>query len=207
MTTQRAVTKTTKKVVVIFDISSSTSILENLLINEQQTKWRNLLIGLKSFLRTKSDELDFITYKFIGDGWILLFPIDCDGVVLLNFISELCEKYNELIKIVEEALSTSINNMGLTFGIDKGTVIYMTMNRTKEYVGRPINIASRLQGSIKDRDKYPQGKVLLSKYTFNDFTKSQRIIIKSKYKVSDVKRNLKNVLNGDNYLCKKIALF
>ena len=32
-------------------------------------------------------------YKFTGDGWILLFPLDTDGAALIAFLERLCRFY------------------------------------------------------------------------------------------------------------------
>jgi len=58
---------------VFFDICSSTTILEDLLRTDNQVRWRNLLILLKKFLSAEAKTQPFLLYKFIGDGWILLF--------------------------------------------------------------------------------------------------------------------------------------
>jgi len=39
--------------------------------------------------------------------------------------------------------------MGLTFGVDSGDLIKLEMNDQIEYVGRPLNVAARLQGAAK----------------------------------------------------------
>lgn len=40
--------------------------------------------------------------------------------------------------------------MGLTFGADKGQMIRLFMSNQREYIGRPLNIAARLQAAVKD---------------------------------------------------------
>lgn len=61
------------RIVVISDICTSTGILEDLLRSESQVRWRNLLIGLKELLFCSVNQLRFVPYKFVGDGWVLLF--------------------------------------------------------------------------------------------------------------------------------------
>jgi hypothetical protein len=56
-----------RRLVVVFDISSSTSILEELKQCDRLAIWRNLLIELKDFLDALG--LDLEIYKFMGDGW------------------------------------------------------------------------------------------------------------------------------------------
>lgn len=206
MTNTGTKTKYTKKTVVVFDICSSTTILENLLYNEQQTKWRNLIIGLKTFLSNQAEKVGFEIYKFVGDGWILMFPENFHGLDLIDFLFELCERYSKLFKRVEHFLSCDIQKTGLTIGVDKGTVIYLVMNGKREYIGKPINIAARLQGAIKDKDENPENKVLISRSVFSDFSTTEQEKIEKFYETTDEKRNLRNVSNGANFRCIKVNL-
>ena len=67
--------------------------MEDLLRTENILRWRNLLINLKKYLVSASKKLNFVLYKFTGDGWILLFDSKYDGGKILNFLSELSGKY------------------------------------------------------------------------------------------------------------------
>lgn len=206
MIRRTSITKTARKIVVVFDITSSTRILENLLYNEKQTHWRDLLIHLKTFITNQSENFDFDIYKFIGDGWILLFPEDFDGFEIIDFLYELSDKFKKRYITVEKHLNIKVNNVGLTFGIDKGTLIYLTMNGLREYIGKPINVATRLQGAIIDKDKYPQNKVLISKNTYSDFSAKAQKDISNKFNVSDESRKLKNILKEEDFWCVKVSL-
>lgn len=62
-----------QKCVVVFDICSSTTILEDLLRSDSEKRWRDLLIDIKRFLVAQREVREFEIYKFMGDGWILLF--------------------------------------------------------------------------------------------------------------------------------------
>ncbi|HEU0047518.1 MAG: hypothetical protein DMG61_21905 [Acidobacteria bacterium] len=54
-----------RKTVVVFDICSSTTILEDLKESDNQQQWRNLLIGLKNFLvEEREGYVPFDLYKF-----------------------------------------------------------------------------------------------------------------------------------------------
>lgn len=203
MTSTKERKKTVKKIVLYFDICSSCSILEDLLRTENQKRWRDLLIGLKNFLRRKGEKPNYEIYKFLGDGWILLFESELKGKELIEFLKELCLEFKKQYnKRVEPVIETKIDVVGMTFGLDTGTLVYMTMNGRKEYMGRPLNIAARLQGSVKDKDSKPQYKVLMSKTLFTSFTDS----LKKEYKITNVTRNLRNISGGKNYLCKKLVL-
>jgi len=203
MKTQTSSQRTVKRLVVVFDICSSTLILEDLLRTENQQLWRNLLVSQKNLLRNKREELNFEMYKFLGDGWILLFNQKVNGIKLFDFLKLLSLHFFKRYKqLVEPVINSKISYIGLTFGIDKGTLIYMTMNGRREYIGRPLNVATRLQGSIKDKDPLPQYKVLMSKSVYADFGDK----VANRYSVQNVTRTLRNISGGEKYLCKKLKL-
>lgn len=194
--------KKVEKVVAIFDFCSSTTILEDLYKSESEKCWCNLLITFKNYLRKKSKNSDFNIYKFTGDGWILLFDSNYDSLKLFGLLESLCVKYKKLFKKnIKPVLSVKIKSTGITFGIDKGTLVQLTMNKKKEYMGRPLYIATRLQSAIRDKDPQPQGKVLMSNKAYKAMQD-----LKEKYKAKDVSRTLKNISDGNKYLCKKITL-
>jgi len=206
MTLKTSEPKTTEKTVVVFDICSSTAILEDLMLNEKLKRWRNLLIGIKNFLRTESADVGFEIYKFLGDGWILLFPVDVNGDALIQFLANLNNKFRNLYRKVDAVLTTRVPTVGLTFGIDKGTLMYLIMNKKREYIGRPLNIAVRLQGSLKDNDDNPQYKGLISRTVYDEFNKDTKRRLVRTHKVVKVKRKLRNIARGDNYRCMKLRL-
>ncbi len=72
------------------------------------------------------------------------------------------------------------------------------MDGKDEYIGRPLNVAARLQGAIKDKDKHPQGKVLLSKTAYV----RMQAELKGQFPVDDVTRTLRNISGGANYHAK-----
>ncbi|MEW6660696.1 MAG: hypothetical protein AB1424_18800 [Thermodesulfobacteriota bacterium] len=194
-----------RKIVLFFDICSSTSILEELNRTENQLLWRNLLIGVKKYLKSKYRKMDFEIYKFIGDGWILLFEPRREGLEILTFIRELSAKFISLYnRQIKDVLTIRIQNIGLTFGMDIGSCIRLIMNQRPEYTGRPLVVAARLQGAIEQRDKRPQNKMLISNNLYATF--SDRRSIEEKFKITPVQRNLKNIFGGENYECKKIKL-
>ena len=144
MTSKHDRLKKSPKMVLVLDICSSTLILEDLLRTENEEKWRNLLILLKEFLRKESESHRFDIYKFVGDGWILLFDPTFNTKILFDLLKRLCEKYEKLfIESIEPVLSIDIQNKGITFGLDKGTLVRIVMNGKVEYIGRPVNLAAR----------------------------------------------------------------
>ena len=203
VTSKSEETVVVKRIVVFFDICSSTSILEDLVRTENQKLWRDLLIDLKDYLRRKRSSLRFELYKFLGDGWILLFDARSDGLEIFEFLEALSEKFLSLYEQhVKSVLTVRIPVVGITSGMDIGSCISLVMNQQREYTGRPLNVAARLQGAIAQRDSKPQNKILLSNNlyaTFKDRTKIQR-----KYKVWHVTRELKNISGGEDYCCVKV---
>ena len=204
MTEEKDIPKVYQKLVLFFDICSSTSILEDLIRSERQKHWRNVIIALKNFLREERQKYNFEIYKFIGDGWILLFEPDFSANDLFNFLKKLCKKYDTLYKDkIEGVLASDVGNVGITFGLEKGSLMRVVMNSRVEYIGRALNVAARLQDAIKDKDSKPQGKVLMSKSVYEDF----KTALSSNYRIVDVKRDLRNISGGENYHAKKLLLF
>jgi class 3 adenylate cyclase len=181
-----------EKVVVFFDICSSTTILEDLLETE----------NMKTFLQTRGTQDEFIAYKFIGDGWVLLFPPDVSGSALVNFLTRLSDVFSTAFrKRVIPLLQNIPDVVGLTFGVDKGPLIKITMNEQVEYIGRALNVAARLQGAIKDKDENPAYKVLISKHAYNGLQISPRA-----HKVQEVTRRLRNIRNNQRINLVKLTL-
>jgi len=203
MSTENSPAKIVNKVVVVFDICSSTRILEDLLQTENHEKWKNLLIGLKKFLIDRAnDEKDFIIYKFLGDGYILLFDWDYPADDILTLLSDLCVWFDDRYsRTVRRFLDSTPNVEGMTFGIDRGKLVRITMQNKPEYVGRAINVAARLQGSVEIKNRNPSSKALLSRHYYSSVKASL-----SGYKVFSAKRKLRNVGNGGVINCNKVLL-
>lgn len=188
--------KREEKYVLVFDICSSTKIVERLLLEDHQDSWPKLLKNIEKFLRKESKSLGFEIYKFIGDGWILLFNTNLPPNEMLSFIDRLNVKYADAYnKVIRKILPTRIDKIGITFGLDTGQLYRFLMSGRPEYTGRPLIIAARLQGAIKDKDKNPEGKVLMSKSVYRKI----RGYISEGYKVWKVNRNLRNVVGGEKY--------
>jgi len=76
-------------IVVAFDICVSSDIIEELILKGDVDRFCGFLIKLKKYLVTAQKGVTFDPYKFTGDGWILLFPPDTEGNVLLTFLRDL----------------------------------------------------------------------------------------------------------------------
>jgi len=202
MTTTKEIPFIEKKIVITFDICSSTVIIEDLHKTENIIRWRDFLIWMKNYLRIKSKDMNFNIYKFTGDGWILLFDYDFPGDDLVNFLQDFCAQFKmRYKKRIESFLETPPSSPGLTFGIDRGSLIKFVMNDQIEYVGRAINVACRLQGAIKDKDDLPQYKALITKHLFQNILYPLDTL-----KHVEVKRKLRNISGGDDVRCVKLFL-
>ena len=191
-----------KHIVLTFDICSSTDILEDLHRTENIKEWRDFIIWIKQYLTKKSKTEDFILYKFTGDGWILLFDFNYLGEDLIDFLEDFCDEFHSRLKTkILDILETPPDVIGLTFGMDRGTLVKIRMNKIDEYVGRAINVACRLQGAIKDKDSAPQYKILMTNHLYN-FLKDDLL----DYRCVDAKRKLRNIAGDKVVRCKKIFL-
>lgn len=197
MTRPRDQTTLARKIVVVFDICSSTLIVEDLKSTDNLQCWRDLLIDLKSFLRDKSENLQYEIYKFVGDGWVLLFPPYTTKDILLDFLSDLMQAfYGYFDEHVSELLQRRPESLGITVGVDLGELIVLEMNEQEEYLGRAINVACRLQAATKLLPGGFSGKALFSKNAFNSMTGGRE-----EFRVEEVRVPLRNISNGENYEC------
>ena len=69
-------------------------------------------------------------YKFLGDGWILLFITTASGENILHYLERLCKFYSLKFKlIVEKHLEQIPDIVGITFGIEKGKLVLTVLNK------------------------------------------------------------------------------
>lgn len=189
------------KVVVAFDICSSTAILEDLLLTGNEKIWRDLLIGLEQKLQEQKQADILLPYKFTGDGWILLFPREIKGTRLIDYLEELSESFDVLFRVYVRPHLQITNKTGLTFGVDLGQLLRLEMMEKVEYVGRALNIACRLQGSLAAIDPSPAYKVLFSSTAFSSLG------VKTSLRASQpVTASLRNVMSGEGLQCVKVDL-
>ena len=140
-------------VVVAFDMCSSSDIMEELTLSGNVLRLKDFLAALKQYLASAQKDVVFDPDKFTGDGWILLFPAKTDGRVLVKFLQDLCAFFRrEFQQQVLRHLATLPSIIGLTFGVEKGPLASVKMYSQWEYIGRALNVACRLQGSVKDKD-------------------------------------------------------
>lgn len=190
-------------IVVVFDMCSSSNIIEELSQSGEIRRFKQFLKKLKRYLAKEQEIVLFDPYKFTGDGWILLFPPNTNGIALSDFLHRLCQFSSaELKRLVLPSLKYPPSLTGLTFGIDMGPVHHMTMYQQPEYIGRAINIACRLQNAVKDKGGAPANKALVSDEVFTKYFDKATL-----HKVFRVTRQLRNINRGQDYRCRKIELF
>jgi class 3 adenylate cyclase len=188
-------------IVVAFDMCSSSQIMEDLLLSGRLVALRNLILAVKAFLTKSAEELGFTIYKFMGDGWILLFPPSFDGAVLLSFLSDLCVLYREKFdRRVRRRLEEVPRQVGLKFGMDGGSLLKVIMNNKAEYIGHAINIACRLQSAIADNGENPAYRLLVSNHLYPDLGNVKA------YRPVSRKRQLRNIIGTRDYRCKELDL-
>lgn len=187
-----------EKIVLSFDICSSSSIIEDLTLTGRFKKWESFLVATRAFLTRNQFKYWFLPYKFTGDGWLLFFRSNVSGDKFFNFVLELSrdyyQRYNStILPLLENPPAIS----GITFGADVGNLLKLNFHGTPEYVGRPINIACRLMNAIKDKDPSPAYKVLLSRPLYNSLSSS---VIQG-YTFKEATRKLRNIRGGEEYKC------
>lgn len=133
------------KLIISFDIISSTAIIEDL-IARMLNPFVDLLHDMNKFLCDKSAKLGFDIYKFTGDGWILFFDINIDGKTLHEFIRDFCIEYqNKFQNGVKDNIAEHPAALGIRVGLDFGDIAKINMSGRDEFIGRPINYACRIQ--------------------------------------------------------------
>ena len=195
------------RIVVAFDLCSSSQIVEDLLLSEKFDRYETFLTCVKRWLMNWTNSHPagngrFDLYKFTGDGWILLFPAATNGKALIETMYCLCEMIQaELARHIIPSLSSVPSVLGATLGVEEGNLIRMTMNERDEYVGRALNIACRLQSAVKEKEPHPGCyKALVSSRLFNERLAKTSV----RYKVDEVTCSLRNILSGSGFACRKI---
>ena len=186
--------------VLVFDVCSSSSILENLQTNDNLVEWKKFWEGINSFLKEKSDSNKFfINYKFVGDGFILLFDIKYINEII-SFSRELAKFLNETLdELINLHVDTVPNRKGITIGIERGKLIRIDIGGVPEYCGKAINVAARLQASLKDPEHV--NKALISKRVRNDIRPSGRPTI-----FIERERKLPNLFGDSRFYCYEMDL-
>jgi len=79
----------------------SADIIEPFTLTGALDRYNELLTSIKHYLAKQQSVIPFEPYKFLGDGWILLFPGEPDGRLLLKFLRDFCDFFrDEFARIV-----------------------------------------------------------------------------------------------------------
>jgi class 3 adenylate cyclase len=191
-------------IVVVFDMCSSTRVIEALTLLQRVDLFKDFLSEFKHRLAGVQHKMPFLIYKFVGDGWVLLYPPEADGALVLDQLSDLCRVFRERFQdvVLDHLDSGNIEPIGLTFGIDVGKLLHTVMFGRDEYIGRPINIASRLQSATKTLQKGPSNMALVS----NTFYKRYLSHVAHGYPSETHTCSLPNVQSGGLFFCRTIDL-
>jgi class 3 adenylate cyclase len=190
-------------IVVAFDMCSSSNIIDDLTRSKNVQPLTMFFGELKRYLaKEQKTTTPFDPYKFTGDGWLLLFPANTDGVRLLRFLENLCLYFVvEFRRSLLPHLSHKPALVGITFGIEKGELIPMTMYGQQEYVGRAINVACRLQAALKDKGSSPAYNALVSNRVYSEYFAQTK-----PHRVRKVTRNLRNISDAAEFACRRLWL-
>ncbi len=182
-----------RRVVMVVDIRSSTSLLEDLKQTDNLAIWRNLLITLKQFLQEQHAVSGVEIYRFVGDGWILLFPEEVTKKLMMEFLNEMSIQFDMGFDYIKDFLQRRPPAVGLTFGIDSGDLVKLEMNEQPEYIGRAINVAARLQDHAKKVEPVEAYQAVFSKHSFNGMASPYNHGLH----VKTVTASLRNIAGGD----------
>lgn len=140
-----------------------------------------------------------VSAKFIillGDGFIFLYyPFKKDS--LLKFCDNLIKYVNENLQRILLENDIKPKRVGITIGIDKGTLTLMRLYGSKEYMGEAINVAARLQSSLKGPED--TNTILVSEKVYEDIRPNL-----GDRKVRQQRQVLRNLFNDKEVDCYQI---
>lgn len=190
-------------VVVAFDMCSSSSIVDDLGKRGDVQPLTVFFGEMRRYLvKEQKRSVQFELYKFVGDGWLLLFPANTDGQRLLRFLEGLCLFFAVAFRrSLLPHLSRKPAVVGISFGIERGDLVPITMDGHREYVGRAINVACRLQAALKDKGGSPAYSALVSNRVYEGYFAEA-----SAHRVRKVTRKLRNIDDGRDFECRRLWL-
>jgi len=193
------------KTVLVLDICSSSNVIEDLTLINKVGVMEDFLKAIRKIFIQILGRIAFREYKFTGDGWIFL----CSGARklsgdrFLRCLNELSIHFRARFKEqIACLLERRLDITGLTFGADQGNLVIVKLGGKIECIGRPLNIACRLQNAIKDIEDDPAYKILLSKHLFSSFTDYPD----GSYIVEKIPLELRNIRSGREYEGIKVSL-
>lgn len=191
-------------IVVFLDMCSSSKILEALAVRGRVSIFTEFVDELKVELLRVRSITNFILYKFLGDGWILLFPAETDGTKLLDALAKFSFAYQSLVEVrMLQHIDLRPEIVGLTFGVDVGDLIPSVMQGKKEFIGRALNIASRLRDAVNSQSADPAYKALVSRVFHRGYLDG----VDHGYNARPTVANLKNItVAGEHFDCVEIEM-
>jgi class 3 adenylate cyclase len=199
----RRLTISGQTIVVAFDMCSSTVIIEELTQTGNVQALKTFFSELRQYLaKAQGGAAPFDPYKFTGDGWLLLFPANTSGEHLLRFLENLSLHFAVAFqRTLLPRLARKPAVVGISVGIDKGELIPVTMQGQREYVGRAINVACRLQAAVVDKGRSPAYTALVSNRVYGDYFAQT-----TPHRVVKVTRSLRNINAGAEFECRRLWL-
>jgi class 3 adenylate cyclase len=200
-----------ERIVLVSDICSSTRFLFDLQGHGRVGSWADFLRNYSEEVRPRLRRHNVQTYKFQGDGWIYLLDTRLRYELFVQLLRDLVAAfYKTFDPRVTRRLSFAPRPKGLTFGADCGEISAIRVGGMSEWVGRPLNVACRLQRAIKDP---PPGAKNLGHAYNNQALVSSRldkqwkpIDIPGQVKVHRVRRTLRNIAGSDYTNIPKLSL-
>lgn len=184
--------------VAVFDICSSTVILEDLQQSDSQDRYGRLIDVIWAYLNSQRPFYRFQVNKFLGDGFILLFDSDVAADEIMVFLWYLTCFSNTVLQQFHDAYLDidKLPRSGITIGVASGEVYLLESQSAPdgEVFGRPINLACRFQSSSNQPDQVNQ--VVVSREFFNSI---QNSTIRNQLKRTT--RALHNVSGDKNVKC------
>lgn len=190
------------KMVVTLDICSSSHIFENLLKRSRIDVWKDTLIDIQDYIFREAQKRGAEIYKFTGDGWIILFDPPYLEKQILKLLTGLNRHYESIYEsnvFVQIDIPPRIS--GMTFGLDEGQLLKMKMLDQIEYIGRPLNIACRLQGVINDIDINGGYRAFLSHIAYHLLKQDA-----DSYFPDPTARLLKNISDKPDFKCHRLII-
>jgi class 3 adenylate cyclase len=177
--------------VVVYDICSSTRMLEDLATNDNLAPYEDLILKVASEFSGELAVVSPVLYKFLGDGGMYLLHDDISVDSLVKGLCEFVESADVIVsRFVKRHIEVELQRFGLTVGVAFGTVHKTDKVGTlTEYYGRPLNLASRLQGSLKEPDQ--SNKILVQKEVF------QRLQDRELRRHFNLRKRIFRNINGD----------
>lgn len=190
--------------VVVFDMCSSTKLIEDLTRTGNLSVYDRFLKDFHLWISSNAKASNYVVYKFTGDGWILLFPVGTiDGKRLMNFLLKISKRYEEMrTKFIDSHLESMPETQGLTFGVEMGGLHKILFGNEVEFVGRALNVACRLQSAVKD-EGHAGYRCLFSRKVYNSLLNDKAL---DDFNFKDVERTLRNISGGERYRCVKAEL-